>query len=111
MFRLNPRKTQFREMCAEMANNRIEGDRLLKTILQEMKDVESRVEQLNTIEHRGDEMTHEILTRLNQTFITPFDREDIHKLASSLDDVLDYVHAAGERLVMYKIAEVTPSAP
>lgn len=111
MFGLIPRKTHFFEMFADVANNLIEGARLLKAILEQMKDVESRVEQLNTIEHRGDEMTHNILTTLNQTFITPFDREDIHKLASSLDDVLDFVHAAGERLVMYKITEVTPSAP
>jgi len=111
MVRLIPRETRFFEMFSEMANNLTEGAKLLKAILQDMKDVESRVEQLKTIEHRGDEMTHDILTRLNQTFITPFDREDIHKLASSLDDVLDYVHAAGERLVMYKITEFTPSAP
>lgn len=111
MVRLIPRETRFFEMFAEMANNLTEGAKLLKAILQDMKDVESRVEQLKTIEHRGDEMTHDILTRLNQTFITPFDREDIHKLASSLDDVLDFVHAAGERLVMYKITELTPSAP
>jgi hypothetical protein len=98
-------------MFSDMANNLTEGARLLKAILEDMKDVPSRVEQLKTIEHRGDEMTHDILTRLNQTFITPFDREDIHKLASSLDDVLDYVHGAGERLVMYKITDLIPSAP
>lgn len=98
-------------MFSQMADNLIDGARLLKAILEDMKDVPSRVEQLKTFEHRGDEMTHEILTKLNQTFITPFDREDIHKLASSLDDVLDYVHAAGERLVMYKITKPTPSAP
>ena len=111
MVRLIPRETRFFEMFSEMVNNLTEGAKLLKAILQDMKDVESRVEQLKTIEHRGDEMTHDILTRLNQTFITPFDREDIHKLASSLDDVLDFVHAAGERLVMYKITEFVPSAP
>ena len=111
MIRLIPRTTKFFEMFSEMANNLTDGARLLKAILQDMKDVASRVEQLKTIEHRGDELTHDILTKLNQTFITPFDREDIHKLASSLDDVLDYVHAAGERLVMYKITEITPSAP
>jgi uncharacterized protein len=111
MVRLVPRTTKFFAMFSEMANNLTEGARLLKAILQDMKDVEARVEQLKTIEHRGDEMTHELLTKLNQTFITPFDREDIHKLASSLDDVLDFVHAAGERLVMYKITDFTPSAP
>ena len=111
MIRLTPRSTKFFEMFSDMANNLTEGARLLKAILEDMKDVPSRVEQLKTIEHRGDEMTHDILTRLNQTFITPFDREDIHKLASSLDDVLDYVHGAGERLVMYKITDLIPSAP
>jgi predicted phosphate transport protein (TIGR00153 family) len=111
MVRLIPRQTRFFEMFFDMANNLTDGAKLLKAILQDMRDVESRVEQLKTIEHRGDEMTHDILTKLNQTFITPFDREDIHKLASSLDDVLDFVHAAGERLVMYKITELTPSAP
>src|SRR2546430_16991181 len=103
MVRLVPRATKFFEMFSEMVNNLTDGARLLKAILLDMKDVESRVEQLKTIEHRGDEMTHDILTRLNQTFITPFDREDIHKLASSIDDVLDFVHGAGQRRVMCKI--------
>jgi predicted phosphate transport protein (TIGR00153 family) len=111
MVRLIPRETKFFDLFAEMATNLTEGARLLKAILVDMRDVGSRVEQLKTIEHRGDELTHELLTKLNQTFITPFDREDIHKLASSLDDVLDYIYAAGERLVMYKIVEPTPSAP
>ena len=73
--------------------------KLLETTLRENKDVEARVHQLHDFEHKGDDMTHAILTKLNQTFITPFDREDIHRLASSLDDVLDFVYAAGERLV------------
>src|SRR3954449_11080479 len=111
MVRFLPKPAKFFEMFSEMADNLTDGARLLKAILEDMKDVESRVEQLKTIEHRGDEMTNGILTKLNQTFITPFDREDIHKLASSLDDVLDFVHACGERLVMYKIKEITPSAP
>lgn len=111
MVRFVPRDTKFFEMFSEMVENLSDGARLLKAILQDMKEVDSRVEQLKTIEHRGDEMTHEIITKLNQTFITPFDREDIHKLASSIDDVLDFVHAAGERLVMYKITEFTPAAP
>lgn len=111
MVRLIPREPKFFEMFTDMANNLTDGARLLKSILQDMRDVDARVEQLKTIEHRGDEMTHDVLTKLNQTFITPFDREDIHKLASSLDDVLDFVYAAGERLVMYKIRDFTPAAP
>ena len=56
------------------------------------------VAKITDIEHRGDEMTHRILVKLNQTFITPFDREDIHLLASSLDDVLDFIFSAADRL-------------
>src|SRR6185437_3285761 len=56
----------------------------------------------------GDDMTHRILIKLNQTFITPFDREDIHALTSSLDDVLDFINGASDRLLTYKIT--TPSA-
>jgi hypothetical protein len=72
-------------------------------ILHDFKDIPARVQKLKDIEHRGDDMTHAIITKLNQTFITPFDREDIHKLASSLDDVLDFLNSAGDRLVLYKI--------
>ena len=68
------------------------------------------VQRIKDIEHRGDEMTHQLLIKLNQTFITPFDREDIHLLASSLDDVLDFVYGASDRLVTYKITQPSPSA-
>src|SRR5256885_13226305 len=110
MVRLVPRDTKFFDMFAEMASNLGEGARLLKQMLDDFKDIEARVAQLKDIEHRGDDMTHNILTKLNQTFITPFDREDIHRLASSLDDVLDFVYAAGERLVIYKIAHPPKAA-
>lgn len=103
MVRLVPRETKFFEMFAEMASYLTEGAKLLQAILVDFENVEVRVQQLKDIEHKGDEVTHSILTKLNQTFITPFDREDIHRLAASLDDVLDFVYAAGERLVMYKI--------
>jgi predicted phosphate transport protein (TIGR00153 family) len=107
MVRLVPRDTKFFDMFAEMATNITDGARLLKAILDDFDNVEVRVQQLKDLEHRGDEMTHAILVKLNSTFITPFDREDIHALASAMDDVLDFVYAAGERLVMYKI----PAAP
>ena len=103
MVRLIPKETKFFEMFAEMSGNLIEGARLMEQILADFKDVEARVQKLKDIEHRGDDMTHQILVKLNQTFLTPFDREDIHRLAASMDDVLDYVYAAGERLVIYRI--------
>src|SRR4051812_19684799 len=106
MVRLVPRETKFFDMFAEMASNLTEGGRLLQASLTDYQNVEVRVQQLKDIEHKGDDMTHAILTKLNQTFITPFDREDIHTLASTIDDVLDFIYAAGERLVMYKISHV-----
>jgi predicted phosphate transport protein (TIGR00153 family) len=97
-------------MFADMAKNLGDGARLLKDMLGDFKDIEQRVQKLKDLEHRGDEMTHNILTKLNQTFITPLDREDIYRLASSLDDVLDYVYAAGVRLIMYKITSAPDAA-
>ncbi|MGH9556605.1 MAG: DUF47 domain-containing protein, partial [Terriglobales bacterium] len=110
MVRLIPKETKFVEMFGEMSGNLMEGARLLAQLLADFRDVEAQVGKLKDVEHRGDEMTHQILVKLNQTFITPFDREDIHRLASSMDDVLDFVNAAGESLVVYKITAVPSEA-
>src|SRR5438094_10271494 len=103
MIRLIPQETKFFRMFAEVSQNVTQGARLLQEILKDPINMGERLDQLQEIEHRGDEMTHAIITALNQTFITPFDREDIHRLTTSLDDVLDYVNAAGVRLRLYKI--------
>jgi predicted phosphate transport protein (TIGR00153 family) len=105
MVRLVPKDTKFFDLFAEMAQNIVEAAQLLKAILEDFQNVEARVQKLHDIEHKGDELTHSVLVKLHQTFITPFDREDIHALAAAMDDVLDYMHAAGERLVMYKIVQ------
>lgn len=110
MVRLVPRDTKFFDLFADMANNMVDGAKLLKAILEDFQNVEARVQKLHDIEHKGDELTHSVLVKLHSTFITPFDREDIHALASAMDDVLDYLHAAGERLVMYKITTAPSQA-
>jgi uncharacterized protein len=102
--RLIPHEAKFFELFAELSGNLTAGAKLLRSILEDPRDLPLRVEQVQAIEHKGDRATHAIITKLNQTFITPFDREDIHRLASSLDDVLDYVNSAAVRLVMYKIS-------
>jgi predicted phosphate transport protein (TIGR00153 family) len=107
MVRLIPRETKFFDMFVEMAQNLIEGAGLMKELLEDFRNVPSQVGRLKDIEHRGDDMTHALMTKLNQTFITPFDREDIHRLASSIDDVLDLLNAAGDRIMVYKINAVT----
>jgi uncharacterized protein len=110
MIRLIPRDTKFFDLFAELSTHMNEGARLLRSILEDPHDLEARVNQMQDIEHRGDKATHAIIAKLNKTFITPFDREDIHRLASSLDDVLDYMNTAATRLVMYKIAQPTAAA-
>jgi predicted phosphate transport protein (TIGR00153 family) len=110
MVRMIPREAKFFDMFADLSRNITEGAKLLQDILQHSRDAESRVKKLQEIEHRADDITHAIITKLNQTFITPFDREDIHRLASSLDDVLDFVNAAAVRLTLYRIFDPPPAA-
>src|SRR6266852_3023325 len=110
MFRLIPREIKFFELFAELSSNLTEGAKLLRSILENPVDLGVRAEQMQAIEHKGDKATHAIITKLNQTFITPFDREDIHRLASSLDDVLDFVNAAAVRLNMYRIVDPPPAS-
>jgi predicted phosphate transport protein (TIGR00153 family) len=110
MVRLVPRETKFFEMFASMSSNLTQGAQLLKSILDTMENIDVRVQQLHDIERVGDDITHSILTKLNQTFITPFDREDIYRLATSVDEVLHFIHAAGERLVMYRILAAPPAS-
>lgn len=110
MIRFIPREAKFFDLFAELSRNLTEGAKLLRAILENPLDLKRRVEQVQAIEHEGDQATHAIITMLNQTFITPFDREDIHRLASSLDDVLDFVNAAAIRLVMYNISNPPATA-
>ena len=97
-------------MFAEASGNLIDAARALVNLFADYRDVEIKIEEIRRIEHKGDEMTHSIMRKLNQTFITPFDREDIHKLASSLDDVVDFINAACARIIMYRITNPPPEA-
>jgi uncharacterized protein len=108
MFRLIPKDNSFFAMFSAMSDNLIAGARALVDLFANYQDVEKKIDEIRRIEREGDELTHAILTKLNQTFITPFDREDIHQLASKLDDVLDFINASGARIVMYRIT--TPPA-
>ena len=98
MVRLIPRDTTFFTMFSEIADNLIAAARVLVDLFEHFERTEDKTAEIKRIEHVGDELTHSVLTKLNQTFITPFDREDIHRLASSLDDVLDFMNAAAERV-------------
>lgn len=67
-----------------------------------------KIRKLEELEHKGDEITHQILSELSLTFITPLDREDIHALATTLDDILDYIQGTGHRMILYQIESITP---
>ncbi|MFY9949717.1 MAG: DUF47 family protein [Candidatus Sulfotelmatobacter sp.] len=110
MVRLIPKDTSFFQMFSAMSENLIAGAGALVGLFADYRDVDAKIDEIRRIEREGDELTHAILTKLNQTFITPFDREDIHQLASKLDDVLDFINASGARLVMYRITDPPPAA-
>ena len=110
MFGLIPRETAFFEMFQKAAHNMIEGSRLLQEMMENFQDPESQARQIKDVEHIGDSITHEIAKKLNQTFITPIDREDIHALASALDDILDLVEAVADQFVVFKKV-TTPTNP
>jgi predicted phosphate transport protein (TIGR00153 family) len=110
MVRLIPKDISFFAMFAEICNNLISGARVLVDLFDHYQAIGEKTAEIEKIEHVGDELTHSILTKLNQTFITPFDREDILRLASSLDDVLDFIHSAGDRITLYKITNPPPAA-
>ena len=101
--RLSPRDNAFYDLFAASAQNIREGVRLLAEALADDADRVAVATALKEIEHKGDEHTHEIIRRVNSTFVTPFDREDIYRLASGLDDVLDDVEAVADLLVLYRI--------
>jgi predicted phosphate transport protein (TIGR00153 family) len=87
-----------------------EGCEQLQEMVTNFDGLEDRARKLKDVEHRGDLVTHEIFERLNRTFITPLEREDIHALASGLDDVLDSVEAIGHRFVIFKVQKTTNDA-
>ena len=107
---LIPRDGKFYGLFNEQADNIHKAAQQLVTLFGDFNEVEKRVAEIKAAEHNGDQITRSVMTKLNQTFITPFDREDIHALSSALDDVMDLVDAAASRLITYKVKFVTPGA-
>ena len=106
--KLLPREKSFFHMFSQQAENVHAGAEAMVEMLEHFESPQSGASKVESYEHAGDTITHNIMTRLNQTFITPFDREDIHELASKIDDVIDLVDAAATRLVTYRVKTVRP---
>ena len=98
-----PREERFFELFEEGAHNAVKAAQRLKELVNTWENVEVTVSEITKLEHKGDRITHQIMERLHRTFVTPFDREDIALLAHSLDDVTDFIHAASDAMLIYKI--------
>jgi len=108
MFNFFPRDEKFFDMFERASDNLNKAGQAFKDLLNDYTNTENKIKNIKDLEHEGDILTHEIFDKLNRTFITPIDREDIHQLTSEVDDVLDYILATADRLQLYKIKKPTP---
>ncbi|RAJ04140.1 hypothetical protein LX64_03018 [Chitinophaga skermanii] len=106
-----PKDRVFYSLFEDVAANLVEMGKVLNELVN-TNDASTRKDKVNLIErleHKNDDLTHRIFVELGQNFITPFDREDIHYLAATLDDVADYIHGSAKRLDIYKVHEINDS--
>jgi predicted phosphate transport protein (TIGR00153 family) len=109
-FRLIPREEKFYDDFTALAEQIRVGARLLDQMLAPEKPIWDKADEIKEIEHKCDFLTHEVIQRLNRTFVTPLDREDIHTLARTLDDVMDAIDASATIVRLYHIDSVRPGA-
>ncbi len=110
VLRFFPREESFFDLFTEATGNVLRAARQLRELADDFRDVEARAVAIKATEDLGDDLTHALIERLNRTFVTPFDREDIYNLAKQLDNVLDWIEAAAARMAVYRITQVTPAA-
>lgn len=108
---LVPKDKVFYELFEKASANLVEVSKVLVEMLepQNQDSREQYMKKLRDLEHKGDEITHDIFTQLSTNFITPFDREDIHYLATALDDIVDFIYGSSTRMHLYKVGEATPA--
>jgi uncharacterized protein len=100
----------FLELFDKVGANISQAASILVAIMEHFTNLDNWAKEVHELEEDGDMLTHDIIKRLNKTFITPFDREDIHALASKLDDILDFIWGTAERLAVFKMQESTKEA-
>src|SRR5207237_4266837 len=109
--RLTPQKRQFFGLYAQASANAVEIARLLVELLERFPDDGAGlIGDIKDCEHEGDRLTHEVVNLLNRTFVTPFDRDDMYRLAGALDDICDHVDEAAGNIVGYGVREIRPAA-
>lgn len=109
-FQILPAETKFYDWFEKAAQNMVAAATLLRTMLDEGHDWPGRVAQMTELEHQGDFITHEIFDLLHKTFITPLDHDEIQALTTSMDDVIDVIHAAADALLLYRVERTRPEA-
>jgi predicted phosphate transport protein (TIGR00153 family) len=109
-FRLIPREEKFYSDFLALADELLRGSRLLESMLEGDRPIWDKADEIKEVEHKCDFLTHEIIQRLNRTFVTPIDREDIHALARSLDDVMDAIDASATLIRLYRLESVRMGA-
>jgi predicted phosphate transport protein (TIGR00153 family) len=109
-FSFIPKDVGFYDLFEEETANLVIAAEKLVDLFDNYEDVEAKAKELKEFEHRGDVITHEIIARLHRSFVTPIDREDITYLAHSMDDVMDFIEAAGRTAYLYNIAQPTERA-
>jgi predicted phosphate transport protein (TIGR00153 family) len=110
MFSLIPKEMVFFDQFEDAAKNAHLGALALVDLLEDFRGVPEKVRKIKDIEHAGDKITHATIEKLNQTFITPLDREDIHELICRIDDIIDLIDSAAARMYLYKIDRPTEDA-
>ena len=108
--RFLPRDEKFYDFFENSVTKVVEGATQLEDLIRDFREVSLKAKKIKDTEHQGDVITHDTIEMLNRTFVTPLDREDIHNLISSLDDVLDYIEACAERLSLFRIGKTTEEA-
>jgi len=103
---LLPRKSEFFVLFEQAAQNSVEAAEALAKLFGDFTDVENKVRDIHAIEHHGDKLNHEIVRHLNETFVTPLDREDIVGLASKIDDVTDVCYDVSELVQLFKVKSI-----
>lgn len=110
MVRFFPKEEKFFDYFDDASDKMIRGIRLFKDMMQDLSNAEEKSRQIKDVEHEADHITHETVSKLHKTFVTPIDREYIYALITKMDDVLDLIDANCERIFLYKIKTSTPEA-
>lgn len=106
--RFRPVETSFYDLFSEAASHVVAGSQVLAAIIESDADRSMLSEQMREVEHQADETTHKIVRQVNSTFVTPFDRDDIYRLASLLDDVVDYMEESVDLMCLYGVGRFPP---